>query len=261
MGSSPSPPPQMDYGRITAQQTAANEDAYQQQLTSGAHTGQDTPFGTLQYVQTGVDDKGNPQYTAVSKLSPQEQALLTQLQGTQQAAGQMGQGLLKSVDYSKAPDFASMSSGLTKDMIDKQLAYLQPDMDRQIAQLDTKMRNQGLTPGTEAYDNEIRNLRNQQEMQKANIAAQGFTTAFNAARQQYMTPMEIASQLTQMGSPANLTGSFTQTPQPNLQPANVIGAAQAAAQNNMGVYNAQMGQYNSMLGGGVNLMTGLFGMM
>ena len=53
------------------------------------------------------------------------------------------------------PDFA-------KTQLDRQMSLAQPQMDRQVARLETQLRNQGLSPGSEAYDNAISDMRNQQ---------------------------------------------------------------------------------------------------
>lgn len=45
---------------------------------------------------------------------------------------------------------------------DRSASLLQPQMERQTAALETKLRNQGLTPGTEAYDNAMSDLRTNQ---------------------------------------------------------------------------------------------------
>ena len=76
--SAPKPPTPASPQSVASSQMAINENA----LTgtqSAQQTGQNTPVGSLQYVQTGVDPNGVPQFTAVSQLSPEQQQILGNL--------------------------------------------------------------------------------------------------------------------------------------------------------------------------------------
>ena len=89
---------------------------------------QTNPYGSVKYTQTGTNPDGTPKYSANTSLSPQQQALLDQLQSTQSTAGRAAGSVLSANagKYGSATDFADASSGLTKDLLNKEIGYLTP---------------------------------------------------------------------------------------------------------------------------------------
>src|ERR1700675_4003082 len=61
---------------------------------AGSNYNQYDPYGSLTYQQTGTGPGGTPIYSSSVNLSPQQQTLLNQLQGTQTTAGQQAGSLL-----------------------------------------------------------------------------------------------------------------------------------------------------------------------
>ena len=86
---------------------AGQQQQYNQQAATESQamsqTGQNTPFGTLSYAQTGTGPGGVPTYTATTALSPEEQALLTTGQGTQQQAATGASGVIGQGGYGTTP--------------------------------------------------------------------------------------------------------------------------------------------------------------
>lgn len=213
--------------------------------------GQNTPFGNLQYVQTGVDANGNPQFTAISNLSPQQQSILNNLQSTQTQLGGAAGNLTNASFgmYSDVPDFSETAGTQTRINMDRQLAYLTPFFEQQTEQLDNQLRNQGLMPGTEAYDRALRTLRDNQNQSVMSFLNQTQPIAFQQAQAQYNQPLQTIGAILGLTQPASLAQNLLNTPKPSLNPADFIGANTAYNQAQQQTYQAKLGQYNAMMQG------------
>lgn len=214
---------------------------------------QSNPWGGLSYSQTGVGPNGVPIYSSNVSLSPTQQNLYDLLTGTQTTAGGQAGALLRNANYGGANPsdvIGNMTSGTTKDLLDKQVGFLQPFFGTSRDQLDTKLKNQGLTPGTPAYDNAMRGLDTSQGLTVNKLVGDSESTAFNQATQMYGLPMEMATALAKFGSPT--APSWLQTPQANYAPANITGATANASQMLNNQYQADLAQNQ-------NMMSGLFG--
>ena len=102
-----------------------------------------------------VTQGGTTPDTAVGDLGPQGQA---PTQG--QYSPESIQRGVEGAGYN--PDFAQTQ-------FDRQMSLAQPQMERQQQQLETQLRNQGLSPGTPAYDNAISDMRNNQGEQTSRM--------------------------------------------------------------------------------------------
>lgn len=211
-------------------------------------------FGSLTYKQVGTNPDGTPKYAATQAYTPQQQALLDQLQGTQKTAGTTANKLLgNSADmYSGPTDFADMSSGLTKDLMDKQIAYLTPYYGQQTDQLDTKLRNQGILPGTPAYTQQMAALKDTQDRSVSGALVQLQPQAFNQAVQNYNMPLETATKLATLGAPNSVKNNLVNTPTTSIAGTDYAGINNNSNAANMSAYNAQYKQQADM-------MNGLFG--
>jgi hypothetical protein len=181
LGPAPSAPAAPDY-RGAAQDTAAGNLEAARAATAANRVNQVTPYGNLNYTQSGTDQYGNPTWTATTSLSDVGQSLLN----TQNAAslglggainaqlGQvqnvMGQGfnpqtapittnigqanlnpLTGQANLQTQTDYAGGMAGW--DRANQLLMQrLQPQMDIQQKTLDAKLANQGVVAGTEAYN-------------------------------------------------------------------------------------------------------------
>lgn len=161
--------PPNPYQTAAAQQAVNNQTAQLNQAYG--QTNQVTPYGNLTYTQTGTrtipavyktNKNGKqvlvtpaqevPIMTATQTLSPQQQALLDQQTAYDTkmnnfALGQVDrlQGVLNQpIDLSNTA-VADYVSNLARQRLD-------PLWNQKAAEMDTRLRNQGLQPGTEAYD-------------------------------------------------------------------------------------------------------------
>ncbi|WP_175492666.1 tail fiber domain-containing protein [Methylocapsa palsarum] len=205
---------------------------------------QSTPYGTLTYSQTGTNPDGTPKYTATQQLSSAQQGLLNQQQATQatlgsdanQLAGNMASSLTNGPDLS--------NDALVKKMMGWQTDYMQPTFNNQNSNLDSQLAAQGITQGSAAYDNAKRQLQQSQSGTVENAMANTENQAYNQSLSTYQNQLSTLGSLLGSSAPANLSSSFTQTPQEQVQPANYTGVAQQNYQN-------QNQQY-------ANTMSGLF---
>src|SRR6185312_16873169 len=227
----PKPP---DPNQTAQVQQQYNSQAAKDQNKNNSYN-QSTPFGSLNYVPDSSSPSG---YRIETNLSAPQQGLLDTRTGTQATAGQTGQKLLENSAgmYSTPFDLNSASGAVAGRLNDWSGKYLQPIFDQQNSNLEASLRSQGLTPGSEAYNN-AKNLqaRNQGDVTNDYLTKnQG--QAFNQALTEYQTPLQTAGGLFSMAAP---TGpSFQTAPSATMQPANYQGAVQAN-------YDAQMKNYEN----------------
>lgn len=252
---SPSVPNVPNPNVTAAQQQQLNAQTLEE-LQGANQINQQTPTGSLTYTQTGVGPNGVPTYTATQTLSPQEQALLTTMQGTQQTAGSQAGNLLANANYGGAgvdPSkiIGDATSGNTKALLGQETSYLSPVFTQQTQQLDTQLRSQGIFPGSPAYTQQMQNLQMNQNQAITGFLATAEPQAYQQAVSSYELPLTMASQELGISQPAGI--GTTTTPQETSSPANLEGDVSSANQANMAAYNAQLNQQNAM-------MSGLFGL-
>lgn len=259
--SKPKPPAVPNYQDVSKQQTTANQGAgdYTQQLNS---TNQNNQYGTLNYTR----DPSTGQYTATQQYTPQQQMLFNLFQGTQGVAGQQGQNLLSGANYGGAQPsdvIGNATSGLTGDLTGKYLQTVGVQQEKQRNDLDARLRNQGLVPGTPGYDRQMQNFSFDTNASNANATANFENQAYGQALQNYELPAMLSQQLAGFGAPGNIMQNLWNTPQTQVQGANVTGAAANMTQAQMEQYKQQMQNRSDTLktigqiaGGGIALYTG-----
>lgn len=157
---------------------------------------------TVNYSQSGTDAQGNPIISAVANLSPEQQALLNQLIGARSGIGVAGQNLASNIgaNYGNIPDFSNSADSLTREMVGREAAIMDPYYTQQNNFLENRLRNQGLTPGTPAFDQAMRTLQQNQNQSRGQFVNQAWNSAFQNAVTGYKTPLEaIASIMGMMG--------------------------------------------------------------
>jgi hypothetical protein len=220
--------------------------------------GQNTPYGSLSYSQSGTDASGNPMYTATQTLSPVEQSLLNSQQATAQqlqgfapsVVNQIGQNVSQPFN----PTLPSYGINPGQSYQQAEMSILQPQLDRQRNQTLTQLANQGIQPGSEAYTNALQDLNNSQNNLLANVTTQGINAGLNANQQQFN------QDVTKYNLPINTlnalnTGSQVQNPNFISTPQ---GANYTQAANSQ--YGAAMGNFNAQQAAQSNLNSGLFGL-
>jgi hypothetical protein len=249
MGGSPSPPPVADPSGVSAGQFAANL-AGGESAQAGSQVNQITPTGSLTYYQTGVGPNGVPTYSAVQQLTPQQQELLNLQQQGMGEAGGAGANLMANTfdQYSTPTNLTDAAGGATQQLLGQETSYLQPFFSQQTSQLDTQLRNQGIMPGTPAYNQQMMENAANQNQAVTGFLAQAEPSAFQQAQTNYLTPLQVAGTLMGENVPGNV-GAPETGQAPSYEAPNVIGANATAQQGLEQNYQAQMAQQAAMLQG------------
>lgn len=219
--------------------------------------GQITPYGTLAYNQTGsyTDPTTGitmPLETATTQLSPTEQNLLNVGQGSQTEAATAGNEMLGNANYGMTNPsgvIGNETSGLMGGAEQQFQQYEQPFFTQQTQALQSQLANQGLTPGSPAYQTAMNNLMQSQGQQTSGFLSQMEPQAFSQAEQEYEMPLEMASSLYQMGAPSSIGGNLINTPTTSISPSNLVGAVASAQQAQEQEAQLQEQQYSGMLNG------------
>lgn len=272
---SPSPPPAPDYTGAALAQGAANKESAVATL-QGSNPNINTPYGSQAVSWANDPNTGNPIPTVNQTLAPAQQSLLdSQNRLSQNIAGVAEQGVNRVGEAVAQPFDTSNVRPLQADAAARQQAQnaaygnatarLDPQWNMAGDQNETKLRNQGLVPGGEAYDNAMRNF----NFGKNDAYSQAYNNSFNTglAAQQSDFGMQNQANTANLQQQAYLrslplnelnamrTGAQVQNPtfQPyqgtTVQPAPIFAGAQAQGTANQNMYNTQAGAANSFNSG------------
>ena len=279
---SPATPATPDYTGAAQATAAGNLDAARA-ATAANRVNQVTPYGSLNYAVTGQDPYGNPTWTATTQFSPDQQALYNYDIASSKGLGALQEKGLNYVRQMIEQPFSTsslpqLSSQLNAPTLQTTLGdqgmegwdkatglvmqRLAPQMERQQKALDTKLANQGIMPGSEAYKNAKTDLAQAQNDQLTSAIVGGFNTGLAANQQQfaqeaakYQLPLQQLTAFRQATAPNYVAPSQQQTVSGpdyltsyNLQQQNEIArqAAEQAGQN--AVTSGLFGLGSSLLG-------------
>jgi hypothetical protein len=242
-------PPPPNYTKLAKDTQQSNIDMARMGLAAN-RVNQQTPFGGLSYSQTGTDAYGNPTYTATQTLSPEQQTIYNRQSGLTSdilGAAQGGMGnvynslMQGGVDQSKLAQTGINPGETYSDAI---MRRLQPQQAQEKNQFDAQLANQGIAPGTEAYNNAKRDFDQRQNDKLTSAIVGGMQTGltanqqgFNQAQSNLLNPINMVNSL-RTGS--NITPA-TYANSANM--ANVPGVDYMGAGQNQ--YNAQLAQTNA----------------
>jgi hypothetical protein len=242
-----SPTPPDPYATANTQQQFNQKAATAQQGMNMVD--QSNPYGTTKYSQTGTNPDGTPKYSVSTAFSaPQQQlydsgnALKMGQLGAAQNLMNSGQGAFsgKGVDLSYNGTTAALDA-LNKTRLDPQWAQ---NTDMQ----ESKLANQGVTPGTPAYDNAMRvfNQGKNDAYNSANLADYGLSS--QNALAQYNSPLQTYQGLTNGTTPQGPTSGNVNVPQTNVAGTNYAGLAEQNYQQQSQNANSQNGQIAGLVG-------------
>jgi hypothetical protein len=249
---SPSPPPAPDPVATAKAQGEMNQNtATQQQLLN--MTNQVTPYGSLNYNQTGTntftgaDGKqySVPQFTATTTLSPDQQELFNKYTQQQKNLGDIGVSQTAKVGSILNTPF-DLNSATNNQQADIQRKLLDPVWQQRQQSFDAKMRDQGIVPGSEAYTNAARDFGMQRDnaYNSALLASRGQATQEALAqRNQPLNEISALMSGSQVSQP-----NFVGTPQTQVAPTDYMGAVNMNYQGQLNNYNQQMQSNNAMWG-------------
>ena len=195
-----------------------------QQATQANRVNQVTPYGSLNYSQQ-TDANGNPTWTATQSLSPELQSLTqSSLQGLQASQANPMYGINPGETYSDAI-----------------MRRLQPQMAQSAESNTAALANQGIVPGTQAYNNAMRTFQQGQNDLLTSAQIQGMNTGLQAQQLQG----------TQAGQIKNLaTPNLINAPQQAaVAGPDYMGALGTQTNANIAAQNAQLGQQTNNTAG------------
>ena len=259
MGKSSAPPPP-DY-RAAAQETAQGNLEMARQSTMANRPTQITPWGQINWTQ---DPENQDRWTSTETLTPQAQAALDQQLALNTKFGDVANiGFDRARSIFENPELDM--SGLPQRGIDVGqtaqqaiLSRLNPQLQQQDEALRTRLANQGIGLGSEAYNREMALQSQRSNDLQMQAALQGITL------DQANRSAALQEQAFLQDRPLNLinalrTGNQVQAPQfqqfaqqATVGGPNMLGATQAN-------YNAQMDAFNANQASSGNAMGGLFG--
>lgn len=248
-----------------AQATAAGNLEAARATAAANRVNQYTPYGNLVYAPTEKDTFGNQLYQVTQTLSPAEQQKLdlsntleSGLLNTAQTGLNYAQGVLSKpgVDMSKLPQMPINAGETYSDAI---MRRLQPTMTASQSAFDTKMANQGIAPGSEAYANANRQFQQGQNDLLTSAQIQGMNTGLGAQQQAFqqqaynqMQPINVINAL-RTGTQVDNPNFVSPVQQANTGGADLLGAANSQYQNELAGYNAQQAASGNFMGGLMNL--------
>ena len=195
-----------------------------QQATQANRVNQNTLYGGLNY-QQGTDANGNPTWTANQTGTDQTQGLVnSSLSGLQQSLNNPMYGINPGQTYSDAI-----------------MQRLQPQMAQSAESNKAALANQGIVPGTQAYDNAMRTFQQGQNDLLTSAQINGMNTGLQAQ----------ALQGTQAGQIKNLaTPNYINAPtQATVAGPDYTGALATQTNANIAAQNAALGQQTNQTAG------------
>jgi hypothetical protein len=285
-GKAPSAPAAPDYAGAAVAQGAANkETAVAQARLNNPNVY--SPYGNQTVTWGSPDATGVSQPTINQTLTPEAQRALTAQQNLQanlatlggQSYGTAFDVMSKPFDYRGQVQTSLDTSGVAKMPVNAGttgqeaiMSRLEPSLAKNRVSTETQLINQGLRPGSEAYDNAIKLLGQQETDQRTQAALQGInldmsanTQGFNQALQggQFGNTAQqqaLAQAITQRQLPLNeinalMSGSQIQNPTfspysgSNITPPPIANATAQQGAFDQNTYNQQMGSYNQNLAG------------
>ena len=281
---SPKAPAAPDYAAAAREQGIANEKAATQTSVI-SNPNIISPYGnqTVNWTDTGAPG-GVKQATVTQTLTPQAQETLDAQQRVQTQFANLGETGLQNAQGTLSqgfnPNLPNLQTGLDTSGVAAMpvnagmtgqaaiMARLQPQIEQQQAALAQQLANQGITPGSEAYNNAMRTQGQQQNDLLSQAALQGLNLDMSANAQGYNQALQsgqfgntalqqsLAQQTALRNQPINevtalMSGSQIQNPQfqaysgTNVAAAPIFQGVQAQNQAAMDLYGVKQNAANA----------------
>ena len=259
MGKSASAPPPPDYAGAARETAAGNLEAARANIAAN-RVNQYTPYGSLEYQQSGQDPYGNPMWKATQSLAPAQQQLLDYQNKASLGLGELtgkGLGYVSNMldnpfDVSQLPSTGINPSQSYQDAYMQRLA---PQLQQGRERLEQQLANQGIQLGSEAYDRAMQNQAQRENDLLLGATTQGFGVGQqarqSALQEQAYLRNEPLNTLSAVRTGAQVQGPTFVNPamQANTAGADILGATQMGYNAQMGAANAQNAANNAMTQG------------
>ena len=243
-----------------AEATASGNLDAARQATAANRVNQVTPYGQLNYSVTGSDPYGNPTWTATQSLSPDQQQLYNMDIATSKGLGQLqekGLGYVSNMLDQPFNTSTLASTGFNPGQTyqDAYMQRLAPQLAQSRESLQAQLANQGVVPGTQAYENAMRVQAQKENDILLGATTQGFGVGQQARQQGFQ---ELAYQRNEPINTLNAVRSGSQVTGPQFVSSynqaatagpDYMGAAGLTGQANQANANATNAQTNAMISG------------
>lgn len=209
-------------------------------------TNQVTPYGNLTYSQIGTWEDGTPRYQAEQTLSPEMQALYGKYSGIASNLGDIGNTLTTNVKDQYGQPFKLGNEATEARLFELGSKRLDPRFAQEEDQLRTRLMNQGLQPGTPAWEAEMRSFSEGKNDAFNQLALTGRAQAGNemlTERNQGLNEMMALLSGTQVQNP-----NFVNTPNTPVSGVDYAGLVNQNYQQQSDAYNAKMGGLFNLAG-------------
>lgn len=240
--------------QTAAAQTASNKATAITEFGLNAVT-QKNPWGTTAYDETGAWSDGTPRFTQTTTLSPQQQSIFNQTQSAQSnLAGVANQQSDFLGEYLGNP-FEFTNSDADQWAYDRASPRILAQQGQNEASLQARLANQGIRPGSAAYDAEMNRMTNANSDQLNQLALQGRGQAFSealAGRNQPINEITALLSGSQVSNPAQMSAG---TPGVGVGGVDVTGITNQAYQQKLsasqGAWGGIGGLFGTAFGGGL----------
>lgn len=211
---------------------------------------QSNPWGSVNYEQNGstgyTDSTGKfvtiPSFTQTTTLSPEQQAIFDKSQGAQSnIAGIAQDQSAKLGEYLNEP-FEFNNQDAADWSYDLASSRILPQQQQAESALRTRLTNQGLRPGTAAWNSEMTRMTQGNNDQMNQLALTGRSQAFGealAGRNQPINEITALLSGSQVSNPAQMSGPTPQASVGGVDYSGLVGQQ----------YQSELAQSNAMMGG------------
>lgn len=233
-----------------------------------------TPTGTTTWTQTGIDPStGAPMYGQSSQLDASSAKSLNNLNNQVSNNLSNPANLQTNVNWGSPTNQAAIQQNYTA-----QKALLDPQFNQAKESLTAQLANQGIVPGSQAYNNAMNNQAQQQNLAYTTLSNNAAQTGFNQALQggefgntatiqNRDLPLNERASLINTTPAASPGGSYTSNPTDTMTSANnayniAAGQAENNQSNLFGLGGSILGSNTAMNGisNAANGLGGLFGL-
>ena len=230
-------------------------------------TNQVGPNGSVTYGQTGTnsftDATGKtvtvPQFTQTTSYSPGEQAIYDKTEAAKDNLAQLAQTQSGALQTQLSKPFSYTNHDAENYTTDLASQRILPQQAQARADLDTRLVNAGIRPGTAAYDREMTTLDHANTDQMNQLALSSQSQGYNQALQTYNEPINAITGLMSGSQIAAPNAGTSATPQASVGGVDYSGLVENNYQQQVASSNALMGGLFGLAGAGVKAGIGKWG--
>lgn len=247
MPSGSSPPPAPDPVQTAEAQTKSNKETAIANFGLGATNQTDAAGNTLTYNRIGTWEDGTPRFEAIQRYSAANQGLFDTNQRTQQNIANIGQEQSGRIRDLLGQPLQLGDNAREAKLFDMQTQRLNPVLAQQEEALRARLANQGVAPGSAAFDAEMRNFTNSRNDAYTQLALQGREQVNREIAAERSAPINEITALMSGSQVTPYQGAAT----PKVQQANtdVAGITNAAYQNQLAAWQAEQKSSQGLMGG------------